>query len=138
MRNTWQGPLWSEGGDVPTLQQIMKTMRALQEANEEYYQEQSEPEKKPRHCKSDYEKRLELTKSAFRHALWQRLWPSEWLWRSMCMPMRSCAGLMRSCKEACTNRVGVPSKNVPQICRRGTTPRHSLSKLWTSWCHPIT
>jgi len=48
-------------------------MRALQEANEEYYQEQSEPEKKPRHCKSDYEKRLELTKSAFRHALWQRL-----------------------------------------------------------------
>ena len=40
MRNTRQGPLGSEGSEAPTLQQIMETMRALEEANEEYQREQ--------------------------------------------------------------------------------------------------
>jgi len=40
MRNTRQGPLGSEGSEALALQQIMKTMRALQEANEEYKREQ--------------------------------------------------------------------------------------------------
>jgi len=35
-----QGPLGSEGSEVPALQKIMETMRALQEANEEYRHEQ--------------------------------------------------------------------------------------------------
>jgi len=35
MRNTRQGPMGSEGSEDPTLQQIMKTMRALQATNEE-------------------------------------------------------------------------------------------------------
>jgi len=40
MRSTRQGTQGSEGGDAPALQQIMETMRALQEANEEYRCEQ--------------------------------------------------------------------------------------------------
>ena len=40
MRNTRQGLSGSEGIDAPTLQQLMETMRALQEANEQYKQEQ--------------------------------------------------------------------------------------------------
>jgi len=40
MRNTRQGLLRSERSEAPTLQQIMETMRALQEANEEYRREQ--------------------------------------------------------------------------------------------------
>jgi len=37
----------------------METMRAFQEANEEY-----EPKKKPMNCKSSYERRPKPTKSA--------------------------------------------------------------------------
>jgi len=40
MRNTRQGPQGSEGSDAPTLQQLTETKRALQEANEQYKQEQ--------------------------------------------------------------------------------------------------
>ena len=40
MRNTRKGPLGHEGSDAPTLQQLMETLRALQEANEQYKQEQ--------------------------------------------------------------------------------------------------
>jgi len=40
MRNTRQAPLGSKGSDAPTLQQLMETMRALQEANEEAKAEQ--------------------------------------------------------------------------------------------------
>ena len=48
MRNTRQGPLGFEGNDAPTLQQLMETMRALQEANKQYklYQEQIQREAK--------------------------------------------------------------------------------------------
>ena len=40
MRNTRQGPLRSKGNDTPTLEQLMDTMKALQEANEQYKREQ--------------------------------------------------------------------------------------------------
>jgi len=40
MRNTRQRSLGFEGSKAPTLQKIMETMRALQEANEEYQREQ--------------------------------------------------------------------------------------------------
>ena len=40
MRNTRQGPLGSEGNNAPTIQQLMETVRALQEANEQYKREQ--------------------------------------------------------------------------------------------------
>jgi len=39
MRNTRQGLLGSEWSDAPTLQQLMEAMKALQEANEEYWRE---------------------------------------------------------------------------------------------------
>jgi len=35
-----QGPLGSEGSEAPALQQIMETMRALQEAIEDYQRDQ--------------------------------------------------------------------------------------------------
>jgi len=40
MKSTRQGTQGSEGGEASTLQQIMETMRVLQEANEEYRREQ--------------------------------------------------------------------------------------------------
>jgi len=40
MRNTRQGLLGSKGSDALALQQLMKAMGALQEANEEYRREQ--------------------------------------------------------------------------------------------------
>jgi len=40
MKNTRQGTQVTEGDEVPGLQQIMETMRALQQENEEYRQEQ--------------------------------------------------------------------------------------------------
>ena len=40
MRNTRQRALRYEGNDAPTLQQLMDTVRALQEANEQYRREQ--------------------------------------------------------------------------------------------------
>jgi len=42
-RNTRQGPIGSEGSKNPILQQIMDTMRALQEANEEAKVDQLRP-----------------------------------------------------------------------------------------------
>ena len=100
----------------------------------------SKPEKKPRHWKSDYERRLEPTKSAFRHALWQRLQPPKWLWKSIRRPMRSCAGLIWSCEEAYANRVGVLIENVPQAVfptnygQAGSTPLHSSQDHLVHWC----
>jgi len=40
MRNTRQVPSGQEGGEAPTLQQLMETVSNLQEANEQYRQEQ--------------------------------------------------------------------------------------------------
>jgi len=40
MRNTRQGSVGSERSEVTTLQQLMDTVRALQEANEQYKRKQ--------------------------------------------------------------------------------------------------
>jgi len=40
MRNTRQVPTGQDGGEALTLQQLMETLRALQEANEQSRQEQ--------------------------------------------------------------------------------------------------
>jgi len=40
MRSTRQGPVGSEKGEAPTLQQLMEVVCALQESNEEYRHEQ--------------------------------------------------------------------------------------------------
>jgi len=43
-----QVPLGSEGFEAPALQQVMETMRALQEANEEYRREQEQIQEEAR------------------------------------------------------------------------------------------
>jgi len=42
MRNTRQGAQGPKGDENPALQQIMETMRALQQENEEYRREQEQ------------------------------------------------------------------------------------------------
>jgi len=123
MKNTRQGVQGPEGDEVPTLQQIMETMRAFQQANEKYRCEQERIREEAR----VEQERLRAEARADQDRLWEQIRlnqarlmeeieASQGLWKNMHKPTRSCVKPMRNCEGTCTGIDDVLPENVPRTC----------------------
>jgi len=141
MRSTKQGTQGSEECEASTLQQIMETMKALQEANEEYRHEQV----RIREEAMAKQERLRAKARADQERLCEETWLNQARLmaeikasrRNMEEHAHANEELRKTNEETCTVMVDVLPESVPQICHQEMTPNSSFNKSWKSLCRPI-